>query len=223
MSKIQETKGRGDDNSGYVRLFGNPPLGHLISRVHATVIRTGNELEKLLEQATPASLKTELADALVQTGNPKASGTRVVFSPKIKKSAERRGITGDIVAFDYDRKVLSVIEVKDGDTFDTKKASGELDSLQATARDLANQTGFSPHIYFCSFNQGDKDAIVLGAKSRFSTEQVMTGVELCAILGIDFDGFVSARKREQAANLEYFLRELVEVKEVAARLRQLMR
>jgi len=223
VSKIQDTKGRGDDNSGYVRLFGNPPLGHLISRVHATVIRTGNELEKLLEQATPASHKAGLSDALAEARGPKASGTRVVFSPRIKKSADRRGITGDIVALDYDQRSLRVIEVKDGDTFDTKKASGELESLQATARDLAQQTGFKAQIYFCSFNQDEKAAIVMGAKGRFSTEQVMTGRELCDILGIDFEAFVAARKREQVSNLEFFLRELVSVTEIAARLRQLLK
>jgi len=223
VSKIQDTKGRVDDNSGYVRLFGNPALGHLVSRIHATVIRSGNQLEKLLEQATPATLNAELGDAIAEARNPKASGIRVVFSPRIKKSADRHGITGDIVAFDYDDRNLAVIEVKDGDTFDTKKASGELDSLQATARDLAKQTGFRAQIYFCSFNQGDKAAIVLGAKGRFSTEQVMTGRELCDILGIGFESFVAARRREQAANLEYFLRELVSVPDIAARLRQLLK
>jgi len=156
-------------------------------------------------------------------GNPKASGTRIVFSPRIKKSADHYGITGDIVALDYDHRSLAIIEVKDGDTFDTKKASGELDSLQATARDLARQTGFKAQIYFCSFNQGDKAAIVLGAKGRFSTEQVMTGRELCDILRIDFESFVAARKREQAANLEYFLRDLVSVPEIASRLRELLK
>jgi len=223
MSKIQDTKGREDDNSGYVRLFGNAALGHLVSRVHATVIRSGNELESLLEQATSTSLKLDLADAVTRAKTSGASGMRVVFSPKIKKAASGYGIRGDIVAFDYDNEVLSVIEVKDGDTFDTKKASGELESLNATAKDLADQTHFNARIFFCSFNQTDKNAIVFGAKGRFSTQQVMTGRELCDILGINFDQFVAARKQEQAGNLEYFLGQLVSVQEISARLRQLLK
>ena len=47
MPKISESKGRPDENSGYARLFGNQQLGQLLSRVQATVIRTGNALEKI--------------------------------------------------------------------------------------------------------------------------------------------------------------------------------
>ncbi len=45
------------------------------------------------------------------------------------------------------------------------------------------------YLSFFSFNQADKQAIVAGAKGRFSPEQVMTGRELCSILAIDFDVF----------------------------------
>ena len=223
MSKIQDTKGRRDENSGYARLFGNSALGHLISRVHATVIRTGNELERLLEAATPSSIKADLTNAISMPRAPESSGVMVVFSPKLKKSSTGHGITGDIVVFEHDRKELKVIEVKDGDTFDTKKASGELESLQASAGDLARQTGYTASIYFCSFNQDDKESIVAGAKSRFSTKQVMTGRELCGILNIDYDNFLTARKREQAANLDFFLKELASIPGIGERLRRMLR
>ena len=223
MSKIQDTKGRRDENSGYSRLFGNGSLGHLISRVHATVIRSGNELERLLRDATQPSINAELKVAISMASIAASSGVTVVFRPRIKKSTTGHGITGDIVVFNHDTKALDVIELKDGDTFDTKKASGELESLEASASDLSLQTGYAPSIHFCSFNQDDKLAIVAGAKTRFSTEQVMTGRELCGILNIDFDSFVAARKREQASNLEYFLRELIGIPELAERLRLMLR
>jgi hypothetical protein len=54
MARIKDTKGRKDEDSGSVRLLGSARLGLLISRLHATVIRTGNELERMLESATPA-------------------------------------------------------------------------------------------------------------------------------------------------------------------------
>lgn len=124
MPRIQDTKGRQDENSGYVLLLGNTCLGLLISRVHATVIRTGNELERLLESVTPSNLMTELADAISRAENRSATGVNVVFSPKIKNPSSGHGITGDIVVFDYTNNKLSVIEVKDGDTFDTKESLG---------------------------------------------------------------------------------------------------
>ena len=223
MPRIQDTKGRQDENSGYVRLLGNSRLGLLISRVHATVIRTGNELERLLESVTPSNLMTELADAISRAENSSATGVNVVFSPKIKNPSSGHGITGDIVVFDYTNNKLSVIEVKDGDTFDTKKASGELGSLQAFAGQLSRKTGYKASIYFCSFNQENKEFIIGGAKGRFSPQQVMTGRELCDILKIDYEEFRSARRREQTSNLDYFLRELVSIPEIADRLRRKLR
>jgi len=223
MPRIQDTKGRTDENSGYVRLLGNSRLGLLISKVHATVIRSGNELERLLENATPSTLKTELPQAISQAKTGRSKGTKVVFSPRIRKTSGSHGITGDILAFNFSRRTLSVIEVKDGDTFDTKKSSGELQSMQAFAVQLSRQTRYEPAIYFCSFNQESKESIVAGAKGRFSPQQVMTGRELCAILKINYDQFRAARRQEQALNLEYFIRELFVIPEIAERLRRLFK
>ena len=223
MPRIQDTKGRTDENSGYVRLLGSSRLGLLISKVHATVIRSGNELERLLENATPSALKTELPDAISQAKMKGAKGSKVVFSPRIKKASGRHGITGDVLAFNFTTKRLNVIEVKDGDTFDTKKASGELESMQTFAAQLSRQTRYEAAIYFCSFNQESKESIVAGAKGRFSPQQVMTGRELCAILKIDFDEFRAARRQEQASNLDYFIRELLVIPEIADRLRRLFK
>lgn len=50
MSKIRNAKGREDGNSGYTRVVGNAQLGRLLSRVQATVISNGNELERLITE-----------------------------------------------------------------------------------------------------------------------------------------------------------------------------
>jgi hypothetical protein len=60
MAKIEESKGRSDENSGYSRLFGSQQLGKLMSRVHSAVIRSGNELEKIIEAETPEKIKVSL-------------------------------------------------------------------------------------------------------------------------------------------------------------------
>ena len=46
MALIRNRQGRTD--GGYTRLFGDPQLGSLISRVQSAVISSGNELEKLI-------------------------------------------------------------------------------------------------------------------------------------------------------------------------------
>jgi hypothetical protein len=222
MAKIADTKGRADENSGYIRLLGSRPLGLLISRLHATVIRSGNELERLLEQSTPSRLRTTLPHAIRVAKSASAAGVQTVFSPKIRKRGAPHGITGDVVLFDHGRKHISVIEVKDGDTFDTKKASGELESMRLSAAALENDSGYSASIFFCSFNQPDKEAIVMGAKGRFSPQQVMTGRELCDIPNIDYEAFTAKRRSEQLQNLDYFLDQLASIPELRERLRRIL-
>lgn len=59
---IEKTKGRGDENSAYVRLFENIDLGKLLSKIHATTISNGSELERIiLEKAN----KIENLDAFI--------------------------------------------------------------------------------------------------------------------------------------------------------------
>ena len=51
MALIRNKRGRTD--GGYTRLFGDPQLGSLISRIQSAVISSGNELEKLIVERAP--------------------------------------------------------------------------------------------------------------------------------------------------------------------------
>ncbi|MCL6543183.1 MAG: hypothetical protein K6T87_21745 [Roseiflexus sp.] len=215
MARISDSKGRSDTNSGYARLFGNQRLGQLLSRVHATVIRTGNELEHIIQEETPAHLKTSLDAILSNQGEllPK-SGLQVVFQCRMPGESGQPGGTVDVAVFDHSNQKISVIELKDGDTFDTKKSSGELESMKKFAQWISHKTGYSADYYFCSFNQDDKEAIVRGAKSRFDIKHAMTGRELCIILEIEYDTLREKRQNQQAENLDYFLTELLKISEI---------
>ena len=212
MAKIEESKGRTDENSGYSRLFGNQKLGQLMSRVQATVIRTGNELEKLIERETPDEIKANIEDII--HGQKSLSTIQVVFQAKMPPRGKDRGEKADIVIFEHVQKRAIVIELKDGDTFDTKKSSGELASMITFANWLAEQTNYKTTFYFCSFNQTDKEAIVAGAKGRFDKSHAMTGQELCHLLHIDYDKIRGNRRKEQPENLRYFISELLKINEV---------
>jgi hypothetical protein len=221
MAKISETKGRSDANSGYARLFGNQQLGKLMSRVHATVIRTDNELERIIEAETPESIKSTLDVILEQTELSK-SNLQVVFQGQMPRADGQSGGTIDVAVFDHEKRTVLVIELKDGDTFDTKKSSGELDSMTKFAEWIAQRTGYFATFYFCSFNQDDKEAIVRGAKGRFDVSHAMTGRELCAILGIDYDTLREKRQSQQAENLRYFLAELLKIQNIRQLLKELL-
>lgn len=162
MAKISESKGRRDENSGYARLFGNQELGQLLSRMQATVIRSGNGLEKLIEDLTPDSLKTEPKSVGITT--PVLPGKQVIFHLRVLGSSGERASSADIVFIEHKERRATIIELKDGDTFDTKKASGELDSMQKVASWLSDRLGYNTTIAFCAFNQPDKESIMRGAK-----------------------------------------------------------
>lgn len=211
MARIQDSKGRLDENSGYTRLIGNRELGHLFSQLQAAVIRTGNELEKILRANTKHEVVPAIQLDVPSSTQPNA--TEIVFDPQLQFT-DRPAIRADILITDHRARTCQIIELKDGDTFDTKKASGELESLKRFASEISRTTGYTTTYHFCSFNQPDKTAIVRGAKGRFSPGEVMTGRELCELLGIDFETIVEYRVMEQQENLSYFLDRLVAIPEV---------
>jgi len=154
MALISNAKGRGEKEtpSGYERLFGNRQLGMLMSKVQSAVISTGNELEKVLAS--------------------KLEDTHGISIQKINK--EDRVFKGikdghDIIidcVIAKDGKFM-LIEIKDGDTFDTKKVAGEVASLITTKAHLIEHNNLQEDavsIHYCSFNATSHEQIERGAK-----------------------------------------------------------
>ena len=127
---------------------------------------------------------------------------------------EHRGGKADIVILDHSLKNAMVIELKDGDTFDTKKSSGELESMTTFANWISSNLGYKTNFYFCSFNQDNKNAIMAGAEGRFDISHAMTGRELCEKLQIDYDKIREKRQKEQPENLRYFIMELLKINDI---------
>ena len=153
MAKISESKGRGNENSGYVRVVGSPALGQLLSRVQATVIRNGNELEHILKQQCPYySVGVKLDD--VPNLLDASKQVQVFFSYKHERIGET-SIVGDVTVVDHNLRIVHIVELKDGDTFDTKKSSGELTSITILAKALALKLSYAAKVHFCAFNQED--------------------------------------------------------------------
>ena len=142
MALISNARGRSeaDTPSGYERLFGNKKLGVLVSRVQSTVITMGNELEKIL------------AEELKDTKD--VSICRVNKENRVfRKAKNGKDVQVDCVIAKNGE--YSLIEIKDGDTFDTKKVAGEVESLHAAKECLINEKSIIPEkiiLYYCSFN-----------------------------------------------------------------------
>lgn len=207
MARIADSKGREDDNSGYTRLLGLPELGQLLSRIHATVIRNGNELELMLAQRC-AFRATGLAERLNGALTLFTLPIEAFFGEALHVTDSDHLTAADIVILDHRRREVRVVEVKEGDVFDTKKADGELACLRPLAVFVGARLRYRPQFQLCCFNQEDKAAILRGLKGRFSPDQIMTGRELCGLLGVSYEEICRQREADVRANQLFLIQEL---------------
>lgn len=218
MSKIVNAKGRKDGNSGYTRVIRNESLGQLLSRVQATVISNGSELERMIAEQ---SNLVEDIDLFIEnaTHNRIENGTYLCLKKVFKKSKKyTRGVESiepDMLIFlTQENRICKVIELKDGDAFDTKKSAKEKDNLEKFATIFGAKIPFTTDYFICSFNQDNKEAIKIGFKNVFDEENIITGRELCEILNIDYDNIIEVRKQDAEENLNYFIDQLLTIPEI---------
>ena len=214
VAQITDSKpGRRD--GAYTRLFDNPNIGAMISQIHSTSIRAGTELEKVIERRAKSNGKliSDL-DAFLRTP---LDGVFVANKRAVKRSQILQADTQpDYLVFERvgDARQCYVVELKDGDVFDTKKADGELESLSGFIASVRGSMEYSPEIRICSFNQADKSAIVDGFKRRVTTSQVWTGPEFCELLGIDYQAIVNERRADATMNREWFVESILAIPEL---------
>lgn len=224
MALVSRAKdGRAD--GGYTRLLGNKELGSLISKIHATVISSGAELEKIILNKIDNFMTSEDFDSFVE--NRLSSGTYVINKKLFKEKFQNALNTSyqpDFMVIVINDNNIYIIELKDGDTFDTKKATGEIVVLEDLKKlletylkrnKIVSKNGqFNILIRFCSFNQEDKNKIVEGLKNKISIDMAMNGRDLCDLLNISYKEIKTQRERDQKDNFEYFLQSLLEIEEI---------
>lgn len=212
MALIEKAKGRrkGQSPSGYTRLFGIDALGNLMSRIQGAVISSGNELETLIWERVVQI--DDLDRFLATTLHSDEDEIYVARKAQIKKSKSINSrYEPDFVAFHPATRHAYIIEVKDGDQFDTKKAAGEHITLHNFNHDISHSLSYSTSIHLCAFNSGSREEVYLGLKRKFGMQEVMTGRELCELLRIGYDDIVNVRTRDQRSNLEYLINEILKI------------
>lgn len=218
MSKISNAKGRKDGNSGYTRVIGNHTLGQLLSKVQATVISNGSELERMI---TERSNLVEDIDIFIEKAEQgKVNNGTYLCLKKIFKQSKKytkgvESIEPDMLLFlVQENRICKVIELKDGDAFDTKKSAKEKENLEKFATIFGAKIPFTTNYFICSFNQDSKEAIKIGFKNVFDYENILTGRELCEILNIDYDEIIEIRKKDAEENLNYFIDQILLIPEL---------
>lgn len=200
--KIRDAKVK-TNSGGYERLFNDKDLGLIFSKVQATVISNGSELERILLKK--CQLVVDLNDFIDKAEVGEISNSVWVCTKRVLKNSKYKldHHEPDLLIFVVQkRRVCKIIELKDGDSFDTKKSLSEYQSLKQFAEHIGPKIPFTVEFYICCFNQLDKQKIIDGFKNKFEIEHVMTGKELCDVLSIDYQELINIRKQDAIDNLD---------------------
>jgi len=213
MALIEKAKGRRKNQSpsGYTRLFGIADLGNLMSRVQGASISAGNELEKLIWERVAYPIQD--LDEFLQKGlHSDEDRVYVATKKQIKKSKTINSrYEPDFIAFKPSTRHCWVVEVKDGDTFDTKKSAGEHTTLHNFNHDISQSLAYTTSIHICSFNCSTREEAYQGLKRKFAKEEILTGQELANIFMFNYEEIIEVRTRDQKGNLDYFVRALLSI------------
>lgn len=209
-------------SGAYERLFDDPQLGALASKVQSAVISSGNELEHMIA-ARVANIE-DLDEFLVQQIMPE--GVFLVRKRQMKQcqTLDFAGAEPDFMVFKRHamEQMCHIVELKDGHVFDTKKASAERRAMHGFIERNARHIQYRFQAHFCAFNQVDRMAIWDGFKRRIAYDEAMTGPEFCELLDIDYETIVAARRADGPDNVDFFLSELVGIGPIRQRLRELL-
>lgn len=219
MKKKHKTSG------SYGRLFDDEKIGLVMSDVQSTAIRNGNELEKLIERYSNPLTNNDTFNLI----NEIKAGTIQNGTYLLSKNSYR-GTTIAIPNHEPDYIVVRmndvnvkivVVEMKDGDDFDTKKSNGELETLTACKDFIESNFAISTDYALCCFNQKSRLNIVRGLKNRFDEAHVMTGNEFCELVGIEYEAIINERKSDAADNIMELARRLADCDNFVAALETL--
>ena len=216
MAKIKNASPK-NSSGGYERVLGNKALADIVQKIQSTVISNGNELEKIIQEM--ATTIIDDLDAFINSCKHKKANNGTYLCPKRIAKKSKYGVKNkepDLIIFSLsdDEDICYIIELKDGHVFDTKKVRGEKENLDIYVKSIASEIPFLAQSFICCFNMLDKKQILAGMKNEFKENEVMTGQELCDILGINYETIVNKRREDAKENFEYCVEEICLLVEV---------
>lgn len=216
MAKIKNASPK-NSSGGYERVLGNKALAKIVQKIQSTVISNGNELEKIIQEM--ATTLIDDLDVFIDSCKHKQAKNGTYLCPKKVAKKSNYGVKNkepDLIIFSLSEgeDICYVIELKDGHVFDTKKVHGEKENLDIYVKSIASEIPFLAQSYICCFNMLDKEQILIGMKHEFDENEVMTGKELCDILGIDYELIINKRKEDTKENFKYCVDEICSLVEI---------
>ncbi len=235
MAKIRESNVK-NQSGGYRRLFNNKKLGTLLSKCQSACITNGNQLEKIVFNDNIMELGglDEFINRINNNCNEfSANNVYIATKKSIKKSnyrityydasGNKREEQPDALIFNVANKTCYIIELKDGDNFDTKKSAGECEMLKKAKEILGPKIPFKTDFYICCFNNNDKEAIKKGFKNNFKLNNIITGEELCKIINKNYNDIINQRNNDADDNINYFVDELLKIEYIKQKIIEKLR
>jgi hypothetical protein len=193
----------GRSDGSYTLLFGDPRFGELISAVHSTSIKMGNQLEKLIMDRSKLITVNNI-DAFFNKTLPEG----IWIIPKQVIAKDKRlnfDQKPDMIIVNVNKNTCQVIEMKLGDNFDTKKSKGEVDQIKKYVEKLDKATTYKASFAICMFYAKDRASVVNGFKGQITEKEALTGMEFCEIAGINFKEVNNIISEAQSANRTFFI------------------
>jgi|GEM_PF-2706415 len=213
MAKLRSTKG--NDKPAYIRIFGNFALARLLSQVQGTASRNGSELPSIIAEhvegnyvARVITYKQFLKDP---AANPQQYEWLLVVKPKAQRSEEHQAISSNLLLVNTIQRKCIVVQLRDGDPGGVMTQEGTVTRLRSNATAVANETAFATDFALCSFNAPSVDALRSRLAGLFKPHQLLTGEQLCAMLGVGYAAVVAERERDQSDNIAYFIQRLTQL------------
>lgn len=192
-----------------------------MSKVQAAVISAGTELEKTIVESCKKK-GTLINDLDLFLDRPPAEiGVWVAPKKVVKKSRYSYKKEPDFLVFVHGlsgTRDCLVVELKEGDAFDTKKAAGEVEMLKEFQNHIAAKIPYRTELRICCFYVPNRARVVEAFKRAITEDMALTGEEFCGLLGLDYRGIIRRRSADQAANLDYFAERLGGIEAVRKRL-----
>lgn len=193
-------------------------------------IRNGNELKRIIFNKVPLkNCINDLNEFIDNCKNGKTAYGTYLCSSKILASSrfKMNKHQPDLLIFTIGQyNSCHIIELKDGDDFDTKKSQSEKNTLIAIKKHLYPMISDIFRVIackICCFNQKDKNKIMYGLKKKFTISEIITGQELCNLLGIQYSGIINERNQDANDNFYYVIEEVCKITEVKTKVNELQR
>jgi hypothetical protein len=194
-------------NSGYYRCFATKKddalafqIAEIVSDIHATTISNGNYLDSVIltsPQFNPNKVVKKANSSNIKYDDCIGHYSKFAILKKDCDKIKKTRIETDYVVITEHK--VSIYEVKDGDTFDTKKSEGEIESLKIAAGFFQNTFPEKSILYHVvMWNATDIKKTSFKSQDKPDT-CLMTGKEFCNVVGCDFDA-ISSHRREKAQN-----------------------